>query len=82
MTPEITIEASSANGIIANTEVKHTNDINTIVAVTTALRPLCAPLSLFTALRLKLPVTGYPPNSPEVKFAMPRPTSSMLLSNS
>ena len=44
--------------INSKTDVRQTSEMRTMVAVTTALSPLCAPLSLFTALRLKLPVTG------------------------
>ena len=66
----------------SNTDVKQSNVMATIVAVTMALSPECAPLALFTADRLKLPVTGYPPNNPELKLAIPNPTSSKLASSS
>lgn len=42
----------------SNTSVKHSKTIRTIVAVTMALNPECAPESLLTADLEKLPVMG------------------------
>lgn len=66
----------------SKTGVKKSSVNATKVAVTMALIPDCAPESLLTADREKLPTTGYPKNNPLVILAIPNPTNSILESNS
>ena len=66
----------------SKTGVKKSSVNPTKVAVTMALIPDCAPASLLTADREKLPTTGYPKNNPLVILAIPNPTNSILESNS